>query len=124
MFSTATFHTVIQPSESPIEFSNSLPEDNTCAKTFWQAIELNPPFESNLLSADVKQRLRAAPHTGTTRSQAQKQEETSYQNKTEEFLQKSQQRILKDERIKIVQQIRFRENELSKMKIKKSTREN
>lgn len=109
---------VIPPPESPIIFSNSLPEDIACAKTFWQSIELNPPFESSLISADVKQRLRTAPHTGTTRSVAQKQEQSSAQSKTEEFLQKSQQRILKDERIKIVEQIRFRENELAKMKSK------
>lgn len=45
-------------------FDGASQEDVAYAKVFWSSLSLQPPIESRLVSADIRQRLRAAktPH--------------------------------------------------------------
>ncbi len=45
-------------------FDGASQEDVAYAKVFWNSLSLQPPIESRLVSADIRQRLRAAktPH--------------------------------------------------------------
>ncbi|XP_030648837.1 cilia- and flagella-associated protein HOATZ [Chanos chanos] len=65
-------------------FGGSAQEDVACAKVFWNSLSLQPPLESRLVSADIKQRLRIAkpPQSSNT---AQKNTESCQRN--DEFLQ-------------------------------------
>lgn len=42
-------------------FSGSPPEDIEHAKSFWKSLTLQPPLESRLVSAEIRQRMRVAP---------------------------------------------------------------
>ncbi len=41
-------------------FDGASQEDVAYAKVFWNSLSLQPPIESRLVSADIRQRLRAA----------------------------------------------------------------
>ena len=47
--------------QEAIIFTGSPVEDVEHAKSFWKSLTLQPPLESRLVSAEIRQRMRAAP---------------------------------------------------------------
>jgi len=66
--------------QSLLVFSGSSEEDVEHAKCFWKSLTLQPPLESRLVSADIKQRLPVAkPSTAARKNNLKQQSEKSFQ---------------------------------------------
>lgn len=84
--------------EDLLIFNGSPSEDISHAKSFWKSLTLQPPLESRLVSADIRQRLRVAAPI----PQAKKHPPTNARDeaKTAVFLHRANENILKDEKEK------------------------
>ncbi|XP_076867174.1 cilia- and flagella-associated protein HOATZ isoform X2 [Brachyhypopomus gauderio] len=80
--------------EEYMVFEGSSQEDVAYAKVFWSSLCLQPPIESNLVSVDIRQRLKIAKGPAPT----QESLKSSTFPKNDEFLQKASLKQSQDEK--------------------------
>lgn len=97
--------------EEIVIFDGSSTEEINHAKSFWKSLTLQPPLESRLVSADIRQRLRiAAPVAETI---IHPPTHTRDELKTAVFLHHAHENILKDEKEKYQKTMSQREAALN-----------
>ena len=79
-------------------FQGSPPEDVEHAKSFWKSLTLQPPLESRLVSAEIRQRLRVAPPP--SRLQCRREINVQKDQKQEQLREKIKKMELDEERMK------------------------
>nr|XP_004227381.1 UPF0722 protein C11orf88 homolog [Ciona intestinalis] len=79
-----------------MSFSGSSPEDVEHAKSFWRSLNLHPPLESRLVSADIRQRLKVA----TVRPKNDELAVECLASENERFMKQAHELEKADERIK------------------------
>ncbi|KAL1274515.1 hypothetical protein QQF64_027329 [Cirrhinus molitorella] len=84
-------------------FDGASQEDVAYAKVFWNSLSLQPPIESRLVSADIRQRLKVAKTPKTTNAAAK-----------QESLSKRDEEIQKDAYLKQKQEERQKYMEMAK----------
>jgi len=101
-------------------FANSSLEDVEHAKSFWKSLTLQPPLESRLVSADIRQRLRTAP--SPSREASKRQEKDADAFRSEVFLQQARERRNDDERARIRSLAEERESVLNLLQKQRAQR--
>ncbi|XP_039258385.1 cilia- and flagella-associated protein HOATZ-like [Styela clava] len=108
------------PKAKPIEkekdcilFSNSPIEDVNHAKSFWKSLTLQPPLESRLVSADIRQRLRIATPPNKPPKKTRRSTTTWEETKTAVFLHNAYQQDKKEVKQKYRQLMLQREAALN-----------
>ena len=79
-------------------FYGSSPEDVEHAKSFWKSLTLQPPLESRLVSAEIRQRLRVAPPP--SRLKNRRQREQKREKEQEQVVEKIKLQHIEAERLK------------------------
>jgi len=79
-------------------FQGSPPEDVEHAKSFWMSLTLQPPLESRLVSAEIRQRLRVAPPP--SRLQCRRERDFQREKKQEQLREKVNRMAYEEERVK------------------------
>ncbi|XP_043095385.1 cilia- and flagella-associated protein HOATZ isoform X2 [Puntigrus tetrazona] len=100
-------------------FDGASQEDVAHAKVFWSSLSLQPPIESRLVSADVRQRLRAARSTRSTHATA-KQE--SWSKRGDEIQQDAYLKQKQEERRKYMEMAEKREQIIALLKKQRDER--
>ena len=110
--------------ENCLIFADSPVEDVNHAKSFWKSLTLQPPLESRLVSADIRQRLRVA--TPPEKSKVNPLKLGWEERKTAVFLHKAHEEVLKEEKEKYQKTMSQREaalNLLHKQRIERLQKE-
>ncbi|XP_058633682.1 cilia- and flagella-associated protein HOATZ isoform X2 [Onychostoma macrolepis] len=81
-------------------FDGASQEDVAYAKVFWNSLSLQPPIESRLVSADIRQRLRAAKTPRSTNATAK---QASWSKRDEEIQQDAYLKQKQEERQKYME---------------------
>ena len=79
-------------------FHGSILEEVEHAKSFWKSLTLQPPLESRLVSAEIRQRLRVAPPP--TRLKCRREREIQKDQRHEQLLEKMRKREADEERMR------------------------
>ena len=79
-------------------FQGSPTEDVEHAKSFWKSLTLQPPLESRLVSAEIRQRLRVAPPP--SRLQTRRKEDIVKERAQEQLRETIKRKELDEERLK------------------------
>ena len=79
-------------------FQGSPPEDVEHAKSFWKSLTLQPPLESRLVSAEIRQRLRVAPPP--SRLQCKRERDFQREKKQDQLREKINRMEFEEERAK------------------------
>ena len=79
-------------------FQGSPPEDVEHAKSFWKSLTLQPPLESRLVSAEIRQRLRVAPPP--SRLQCKRERDFQREKKQDQLREKVNRMEFEEERAK------------------------
>ncbi|XP_059405872.1 cilia- and flagella-associated protein HOATZ isoform X1 [Carassius carassius] len=100
-------------------FDGASQEDVAYAKVFWSSLSLQPPIESRLVSADIRQRLRAAKTPHSTRATTNK---ASLSKRDDEIQQDVYLKQKQEERQKYIEMAKKREQIIALLKKQRDER--
>uniref|UniRef100_A0A8C1ZP15 Cilia- and flagella-associated protein HOATZ n=1 Tax=Cyprinus carpio TaxID=7962 RepID=A0A8C1ZP15_CYPCA len=100
-------------------FDGASQEDVAYAKVFWSSLSLQPPIESRLVSADIRQRLRAAKTPHSTNAGAK---QASWSKRDEEIQQDVYLKQKQEERQKYMEMAKKREQIIALLKKQRDER--
>ncbi|XP_016095017.1 cilia- and flagella-associated protein HOATZ, partial [Sinocyclocheilus grahami] len=84
-------------------FDGASQEDVAYAKVFWSSLSLQPPIESRLVSADIRQRLNVAKTPNSTNATAK---QASWSKRDDEIQQDAYLKQKEEERQKYMEMVR------------------
>ncbi|XP_067296061.1 cilia- and flagella-associated protein HOATZ isoform X3 [Pseudorasbora parva] len=100
-------------------FDGASQEDVAYAKVFWNSISLQPPIESRLVSADIRQRLKVAKTPHTTNAAAK---QASWSKRHDEIQQDVYLKQKQEERQKYIEMAKKREQIIALLKNQRDER--
>ncbi|XP_052413490.1 cilia- and flagella-associated protein HOATZ [Carassius gibelio] len=100
-------------------FDGASQEDVAYAKVFWSSLSLQPPIESRLVSADIRQRLRAAKTPHSTHATTNK---ASLSKRDDEIQQDVYLKQKQEERQKYIEMAKKREQIIALLKKQRDER--
>uniref|UniRef100_A0A8C1LAP7 Cilia- and flagella-associated protein HOATZ n=1 Tax=Cyprinus carpio TaxID=7962 RepID=A0A8C1LAP7_CYPCA len=100
-------------------FDGASQEDVAYAKVFWSSLSLQPPIESRLVSADIRQRLRAAKTPHSTNASAK---QASWSKRDDEIQQDVYLKQKQEERQKYMEMAKKREQIIALLKKQRDER--